>query len=94
MTCEHVHVYRTVCARLMEKFVDGRAGFFSSHLKIDEIVNKQDAVPYDAPGFESGHHGHQCCFDWVVKKRAQRGPAILALAEIVPAADMNRLEGP
>jgi hypothetical protein len=89
----YVHVDRTACPWLIERFVDPKAGFlFVPVEKIEDAVKKEKAVPYDAPGVELGHHGDKCSFDAIVEKYKIRDPAVLELAKIVRAADTDTME--
>jgi hypothetical protein len=91
VTREHVHVDRTACPWLIKNFVDSKAEFiFVSNEKIEEVVKKENATSYDAPGVELGHHGDKCSFDAVVEKYEIKDPAILELAKIVRAADTGK----
>ena len=89
----YVHVDRTACPWLIERFVDPKAEFlFVPVEKIGNTVKKEKAVPYDAPGVELGHHGDNCSFDAIVEKYKIRDPAVLELAKIVRAADTDTME--
>jgi hypothetical protein len=93
VTREHVHVDRTACPWLIQKFVDSKAEFiFVPVEKIDEIVSKEKAIPFDAPDADLGHHGDKCSFDAIVEKYKIKDPAVLELAKIVRAADTNKPE--
>ena len=88
-----MHVDRTACPWLIKKFVDPKAEFiFVPVEKIDEVVKKEEARPYDAPNVELGHHGKKCSFDSIVEKYKINDPAVLKLAKIVRAADTDRME--
>jgi hypothetical protein len=64
-----VHVDRTACPWLIKRFVDPKAEFvFVPIEKIEEIVKKENAIPYDAPNVELGHHGEKCSFDSIFEK--------------------------
>jgi hypothetical protein len=92
VTRQHVHVDRTACPWLIKRFVDPNAEFiFVPTEKIEEIVKKDSAIPYDAPNAELGHHGEKCSFDAVIEKYGIDDPAVLELARIVRAADTDRL---
>jgi len=58
--------------------------------KIEEVVRKRNAIPYDAPDVELGHHGDKCSFDAIVEKYKITDPAVLELANIVRAADTDK----
>ena len=93
VTREFVHVDRTACPWLIKRFVDSKAEFiFVPAEKITEVVKKEKAIPFDAPGVELGHHGDKCSFDAVVEKYKIKDPAVLELAKIVRAADTDKME--
>jgi len=93
VTRENVHVDRVACPWLIKRFVDPRAEFvFVPAEKIAEVVEKEKAIPFDAPGVELGHKGDRCSFDAVIEKYRLNDPALLDLALIVRAADTERKE--
>jgi len=93
VTREHVHVDRTACPWLIKRFVDPKAEFsFVPAEKIEEVVKREKAIPYDAPGVELGHHGDKCSFDAIVEKYKIKDSALLELAKIVRAADTDNSE--
>jgi len=93
VTRQYVHVDRTACPWLIKRFVDPKAEFiFVPAEKIEEIVKKEKAIPYDAPNVELGHHGEKCSFDSIVEKYKIKDPAVLELDEIVRAADTDKME--
>jgi len=93
VTRQYVHVDRTACPWLIKRFVDPKAEFiFVPVDKIEDIVKKEKAIPYDAPGVELGHHGDKCSFDAIIEKYKITDPAVLELAKIVRAADTGKPE--
>jgi len=93
VTRQYVHVDRTACPWLIKRFVDPKAEFvFLPVEKIEEIVKKEKAIPYDAPNVELGHHGEKCSFDSIVEKYRINDSAVLELAKIVRAADTDKME--
>ena len=93
VTRQYVHVDRTACPWLIKKFVDPKAEFlFVPPERIDEVVMKEKAIPYDAANIELTHHGERCSFDAIVEKYKINDPAVLELAKIVRAADTNKME--
>ena len=93
VTRQYVHVDRTACPWLIERFIDPKAEFiFAPTEKIEEVVKKEKAIPYDAPNVELGHHGEECSFDSIVEKYKVKDPAVLELAKIVQAADTDKME--
>lgn len=57
-----------------------------------KVAKEQDAIPYDVPNVELTHDGPYCSFDAIIKKYNIVDPAVLALAEIVRAADTDSLD--
>jgi hypothetical protein len=93
LTRQYVHVDRTACPWLIKKFIDPKAEFiFVPIEKIDEVMKKEKAIPYDAPNIELTHHGEKCSFDAIVEKYKISDPAVLELAKIVRAADTDKME--
>jgi len=93
VTRQYVHVDRTACPWLIDRFIDPKAEFiFVPVEKIEEIVKKEKAIPYDAPNIELTHHGEKCSFDAIVEKYKIKDPAVLELAKIVRAADTDKME--
>lgn len=93
VTRQLVHVDRTACPWLIKRFVDPQAEFvFVPVEKIEEVVKKEKAIPYDAPNVELTHHSEKCSFDAVVEKYKISDPAVLELAKIVRAADTDKME--
>jgi hypothetical protein len=89
----YVHVDRTACPWLIKRFIDPKAEFlFVPAEKIEETVKKEKAIPYDAPGVELGHHGDKCSFNAIVEKYTIKDQAVLDLAKIVQAADIDKME--
>ena len=88
ITRENVHVDRVACPWLIKRFIDPNAEFiFVPTEKIAEIVEKEKAIPFDAPDVELGHKGERCSFDAIIAKYELKDPALLTLAIIVRAAD-------
>jgi hypothetical protein len=78
---------------LIKRFIDPKAEFvFVPVEKIEEMVKKEKAIPYDAPNVELGHHGEKCSFESIVEKYKIKDPAVLELAKIVRAADTDKME--
>lgn len=90
VTRQYVHVDRTACPWLIKRFIDPKAEFiFVPVEKIDEVVKKEKAIPFDAPGVDLGHHGDKCSFDAIIEEYKIKDPAVLELAKIVRAADTD-----
>ncbi len=93
VTRRNVHVDRVACPWLIRRFVDPKAEFlFAPPDKIQEMVARDSAIPFDAKGVELGHRGDKCSFDAIIEKYQLNDPALLELAKIVRAADTNRTD--
>jgi hypothetical protein len=92
VTREKAKVDRIACPWLITRFVDPAAEFlFVAKDEVQETAAKENAIPFDAPGVELGHHmvddEEQVSFDAIVRKYRLTDPALLDLAEIVRTAD-------
>ena len=93
ITRSHVHVDRVACPWLIRRFVDNRAEFlFAPKSQVEEVAKRENAVSFDVPGAELGHHGEKCSFDAIIGKYELKDKALLHLAEIVRAADTDKLD--
>ena len=89
LTRSHVHVDRVSCPWLITRFIDNEAEFlFVPKNQIDKVAAETDAIPFDAPGVELGHHDGRCSFESIVLKYDLKDPALQRLAKIVHAADV------
>ena len=92
ITRSHVHVDRVACPWLISRFVDSEAEFlFVPKNQVMEVAERENAIPFDIPDVELGHHGDDCSFDSIIKKYGLTDKALLRLAKIVNAADTDRL---
>ena len=101
ITRERVKVDRVACPWLIKKFVDKDAEFiFVPSDKVMAEANRLDAIPYDVPNVELGHHGKECSFEAILKKyKLDSNPALVLLGRIVNGADTDntlwhQAEGP
>jgi hypothetical protein len=81
-------VDRIACPWLIKRFVDPEAEFL--YVPTDQVLavaERENAIPYDVPNVELGHHGTECSFDAILKKYNVTDPALLRLALIVRGAD-------
>jgi hypothetical protein len=93
ITRAHVHVDRVACPWLIKRFIDSDAEFhFVSKGLVQEEAKRLGALPFDAPDVELGHHGSHCSFVSIVEKYGIKDPAVLLLAEVINAADTDRLD--
>ena len=86
ITREKIKVDRVACPWLIKKFLDPDAEFvFLPHdtdwKKID------DAIVFDVPDCEFGHHGEDVSFNSLLKKHKLTDPALVLLGEVVRAVD-------
>ncbi len=101
ITREHVKVDRVACPWLIKKFIDPDAEFhFVPAEKVSEEAVRLNAIPFDVPGVELGHHAKECSFEAFLEKYKLDGnPALALLGKIVNGADTdnslyNQPEGP
>ena len=92
VTRSHVHVDRVACPWLILRFVDSEAEFvFVPASRIQEVVEHEGAIPFDAPGVELGHRDGKCSFEAIIEKYGLKDKALLKLAHIVHCADTDAL---
>jgi len=90
ITRSHVHVDRVACPWLISRFVDSEAEFlFVPKSQIDQVAKEIGAIPFDAPGVELGHKDGKCSFESIIEKYGLTDKALLLLAKIVHAADVD-----
>lgn len=90
VTRERPKVDRVACPWLIRRFVDADARFL--YVPADQVMavaKREDAVPYDVPDVELGHHGARCSFDAILDKYHLDDPALRHLALIVRGADTS-----
>lgn len=88
ITREKIKVDRVACPWLIRNFVDQEAEFIFLPQETDwsGIAN---AIVFDVPACELGHHGEDVSFNSILKKYNLSDPALLLLGEIVRAADSH-----
>ena len=88
VTREKARVDRIACPWLINRFIDREPAFlFVPAGDVMKVAEREQAIPYDVPGVELGHHGEQCSFDAFLDKYKLDDPALHALALIVRGAD-------
>lgn len=93
VTREGARVDRIACPWLIRRFIDPEPTFlFVPADQVLEVARREDAVPFDVPGVELGHHGERCSFDAFLARYRLDDPALQALAEIVRGADTSARE--
>ena len=91
VTREKARVDRIACPWLISRFVDPEPVFlFVPAGDVMKVAEREQAIPYDVPGVELGHHGEQCSFDAFLDKYKLDDPALRALALIVRGADTDQ----
>jgi hypothetical protein len=81
-----VHIDRAACAWLIHRFVDSDARFV---FVADPADVPADATAFDMRGVELGHHGADCSFETILRRRDLTDPVLWRLAEIVHEADLD-----
>ena len=90
VTRERPKIDRIACPWLITRFIDPKPEFlFVSAATVRETAERENAIPYDIPDVELGHHGPKCSFDAFVDRYELSDPALLKLAEIVRGADTD-----
>jgi hypothetical protein len=88
VTREKAKVDRIACPWLIKNFVDSEPEFlFVPADKVLAIAKEQNAIPFDVPNVELGHHDNKCSFDAIIEKYNLQDPALQELAKIVRGAD-------
>ena len=90
VTRERPKIDRIACPWLIRRFIDAGAQFL--YVPAAQVKETAQAIPFDVPGVELGHHGERCSFDAFIEQFNLREPALDRLARIVRAADTNRLD--
>ena len=92
VTREKAKVDRIACPWLIKKFIDPEAEFlFVPAEQVLKISQEQNAIPFDVPDVELGHHEDKCSFDAIIEKYKLNDKALWELAQIVRGADtLNR----
>ena len=90
VTRERVKVDRVACPWLIRNFVDSDAEFlFVPAEDVMKVAERENAIPYDVPSVELGHHEGKCSFEAIVSKYGLKDPALEMLSKIVHGADVK-----
>lgn len=88
VTRERARVDRIACPWLISRFIDREPVFlFVPAGEVMTVAEREQAVPYDVPNVELGHHGDRCSFDAFLDKYNLDEPALRAMALVVRGAD-------
>jgi hypothetical protein len=93
VTRERPKVDRVACPWLIQRFVDPDAEFlYVPKEQVIAVSERENAIPFDVPGVELGHHGDECSFDAIIRTYdlAKSDPALARLALIVRGADTDQ----
>jgi hypothetical protein len=72
--------------------VDSEAEFlFVATESVKEVAEREAAIPFDTKDAELGHKDGHCSFVSIINKYGLKDPALLALAEVVNAADTGQM---
>ena len=90
VTRSHVHVDRVACPWLITRFIDSDAEFiFVPKSQVHETAERENAIPFDAPGVKLGHRDGKCSFETIIEEYGLTDPALLRMAKIIHAADTS-----
>jgi protein-tyrosine-phosphatase len=90
ITRERARVDRIACPWLISRFIDPQPEFlFVPASQVLEGARRENAIPYDVPNVELGHHGPKCSFDAFVGRYELADPGLGILAPIVRGADTD-----
>lgn len=88
VTREKPKVDRVACPWLIKKFIDPNAELlFVPADAVLSTAEREDALPYDVPDVELGHHNAGSSFESFIRVYNLTDPALIELAKIVRAAD-------
>lgn len=94
ITRSHVHVDRVACPWLISRFVDSEAEFiFVPASEVEGRATEEGAIPFDIAGAELGHIDGRCSFESIIIKYQLKDKALVRLAKIVHAADVEQDRG-
>jgi len=80
------HVDRAACAWLIRRFIDREAEF----VFVDDPAQVPTGVtPFDMPGAQLSHRGHDCSFETFLRQYQLDDPVLWRIAEIVHEADLD-----
>jgi hypothetical protein len=90
VTREKARVDRIACPWLISRFIDREPAFlFVPPGEVMKVAEREQAIPYDVPNVELGHHGDHCSFDAFLDKYKLDEPALRAMALVVRGADTD-----
>jgi len=88
VTRESVRVDRVSSSWLILGFADPEAEIlYVPGDQVLEVAERENAIPFDIPGVEMGHHGEKCSFEAILEKYGPKDPALERVGMIVRGAD-------
>ena len=89
ITPAHVHVDRVACPWLISRLIDSEAEFL--FVARSEVLRAaaEDAIPFDTADMELGRVEGRCSFESIIKKYELKDAALLRMAKIIHAADVD-----
>src|SRR5579885_491921 len=89
VTRRNVKVDRVACTRMIARFIDDDAEFgFVPPEQVLAVAEREEAVPFDAPGARYTHRDGKCTFEVLIDEFNLVAPGLDRLARIVHAADI------
>jgi protein-tyrosine-phosphatase len=90
ITRERARVDRIACPWLISRFIDPKPEFlFVRAGEVLAAAKREQAIAYDVPDVELGHHGRLCSFDAFIDRYELDDPGLATLAPIVRGADTD-----
>jgi protein-tyrosine-phosphatase len=90
VTRERARVDRIAWPWLITRFIDPKPEFLVVPARdVLAVAKREDAIPYDIPDVELGHHGRLCSFDAFIDRYELVDPGLTTLAAIVRGADTD-----
>ncbi len=90
VTRESAKVDRVASPWLIKRFIDPEAEFlFVPKDMVLDVAKKENAIPFDYPGVEYGHHDGKCTFETLIEKYNIKDPVVHEMAKIVHGADVK-----
>jgi hypothetical protein len=81
-----IHIDRAACAWLIRRHLDADAEFV---FVADPTEVPDEATPFDMRGVDLGHHGGDCSFETILRRRELTDPVLWKIAQIVHEADLD-----
>lgn len=81
-----VHIDRAACAWLIRRHLDPEPEFF---FVTDAAAAPLDAITFDMPGAQLGHHDGECSFETILRAYDLADPVLWRLAQTVHEADLD-----